>query len=71
MCEPPGSGCLVCGYNISFELIHLYLKPARKFNHAVQVNLGEEEISSLNVNFDGSIEIPVLGYKIISILFRD
>ena len=66
-----GQGWLVRGYNISPEPIQASLKPFRRFAHTAQVNLAEEEISTLNIEDDGSILIPVAGNEIASILFRD
>ena len=66
-----GKAWLVRGYNISSDTIQVSLKPLRRFEHAAQVNLAEEEISALNVGEDGSILISVSGHEIASIMFSD
>jgi len=66
-----GKGWLVRGYNISPESIQLNLKPMRRFGHAKHVNLAEEEISPLAMDGNGTVEIPVTGYEIVSVLFTD
>ena len=64
-----GNGWLVRGYNISPECIQLNLKPLRRFQHARQINLAEEEIETLAVGDDGCVELSVSGHQIVSILF--
>ena len=64
-----GKGWLVRGYNISCTTIQLNLKPLQQFTQARQVNLAEEEISTLDLENDGSIKISVSGYEVINILF--
>ena len=64
-----GKGWLVRGYNISSKTIQLNLKPLQQFTQARQVNLAEEEISTLDMENDGSIKISVSGYEVITILF--
>jgi mannosylglycerate hydrolase len=66
-----GKGWLVRGYNNTPELISLNLKPSRRFGVAKLVNLAELEISPLEINGDGEIQITIAGYAIISILFND
>jgi alpha-mannosidase len=64
-----GKGWLVRGYNISSETIQVNLKPLRKFSHARQINLAEEEIHALVMDDDGSVDLSVLGYQIVSVKF--
>lgn len=66
-----GHGWLVRGYNISSETIQLDLKPLRAFTHAALVNLAEDEISALNMEKDGHIEISISGHEISSIRFSN
>jgi mannosylglycerate hydrolase len=66
-----GKGWLVRGYNISSETIQFSLKPLRRFSHAAQVNLAEEEISPLPTADDGSVAIFAAGHKIVSVMFSD
>jgi mannosylglycerate hydrolase len=66
-----GGGWIVRGHNVSSEAIHFNLKPLRRFAHAVQVNLAEEEISVPDAGDDGSIAIPVSGHRVVSIMFSD
>jgi len=66
-----GRGWLLRGYNIASETIKLQLKPGRKFTQAAQVNLAEDEISALKLGTDDSLDLPVSGHEIISILFCD
>ena len=66
-----GKGWLVRGYNNSPEFINLNLKPLRRFGASKLVNLAEFEISPLEANADGEIQITVAGYAIICVLFTD
>jgi alpha-mannosidase len=66
-----GKGWLVRGYNISSETIRFRLKPLRRFAHAAQVNLAEEEISLLSSDDDGNVAISVAGHEIVSVLFSE
>lgn len=66
-----GKGWIVRGYNISSETIQLHLKPMRRFGHAKRINLAEEEISPLEIDGNGNIEILVYGHKIVSVMFSD
>jgi alpha-mannosidase len=66
-----GLGWIVRGYNITSETIRLKLRPLRQFVKAWQVNLAEQKIEKLEVEDDGSVELPVGGHKISTILFSD
>lgn len=66
-----GKGWLVRGYNISPETIQINLKPFRRFSHAVQVNLAEEEIAPLDMDIDGSIKTLVNGHQIVNVMFSN
>jgi alpha-mannosidase len=66
-----GKGWLVRGYNISSETIQCRLKPLRRFAHAAQVNLAEEEILPKKIDDDGNVAICVAGHEIVSVLFSD
>jgi alpha-mannosidase len=66
-----GEGWIVRGYNISSETVLLQMKPSREFPHIVQVNLGEEEVGTLDIEADGTITTSVSGHEIVSILFSD
>ena len=55
----------------AFETIQLKLKPYRRFSQAWHVNLAEEKIQVLEIGDDGSVEFPVSGHKISTILFSD
>jgi alpha-mannosidase len=66
-----GAGWLVRGYNISPEPIQVSLKPLHRFAHAAQVNLAEEEIFPLVMDGDESVNIPVGGHQVVSVMFSD
>ena len=66
-----GKGWLVRGYNISSEEIQLSLKTLRQFGNVEQVNLAEEKITTLKVESDGSVSIPVSAHQVVSIMFYD
>jgi len=66
-----GTGWLVRGYNISPEPIQVSLKPLRRFARTAQVNLAEEELFLLEMDGDGSINIPVGGHQVVSVMFSD
>ena len=66
-----GKGWLVRGYNILPEPVQVSLKPLRRFAHAAQVNLAEEEISLLKWDENGSVVIPVSAHQIVSVMFLD
>jgi mannosylglycerate hydrolase len=64
-----GKGWIVRGYNISSEKIQLNLTPLRQFANTMQVNLAEEEITTLRTGDEGEIRIPVSGHEVVSIMF--
>jgi len=64
-----GKGWIVRGYNILSKTIQLNLKPLRQFANAMQVNLAEEEITTLSIGYEGGIRIPVSGHEVVSIMF--
>jgi alpha-mannosidase len=66
-----GKGWLVRGYNNTPEFINLNLKPLQRFGAAKLVNLAELEMSSLEANADGEIQITIAGHAIISVQFTD
>jgi alpha-mannosidase len=66
-----GKGWIVRGYNILSKTIQLNLKPLRQFVNAMQVNLAEEEITTLHIGDEGGIRIPVSGHEVVSIMFSD
>jgi alpha-mannosidase len=66
-----GKGWLVRGYNISSQTIQSDLEPLRRFAHATQVNLAEEELSPLEIDDDGKVVVPTAGHEIISVMFSD
>ena len=55
-----GSGWLVRGYNGSSEPITVRVHPLRRFSHAAQVNLAEDEMAVLKVARDGSVAVAVV-----------
>ncbi|MFN2232765.1 MAG: glycosyl hydrolase-related protein, partial [Anaerolineales bacterium] len=64
-------GWIVRGYNITSKTIRVKLRPLRRFAQAWQVNLAEQKIQALEIEEDGSVELPVDGHKISTILFSD
>jgi alpha-mannosidase len=64
-----GKGWIVRGYNLSDKPIQLNLRSMRRFANAKQINLAEEEISTLDMGDEGEIRIPVSGHQVVSILF--
>ena len=66
-----GEGWLVRGYNISSEPIQLNLKTLRQFGKVKQVNLAEEKVTTLKVESDGSVSLPVSAHQVISVMFYD
>ncbi len=66
-----GEGWLVRGYNITNDLIQVTLLPWRLFKKVEQVNLVEKKLAALKPDRDGSINLPVKGHEIVTILFRD
>ncbi len=64
-----GKGWIVRGYNISDETIQLNLRSMRRFANIMQVNLAEEEITTLSMGDEGGIRIPVSGHEVVSIMF--
>ncbi len=66
-----GRGWLVRGHNSSTEPVTARVQPLRRYAHAAQVNLAEDEISALTVDRDGSVTVAVGGHEIVSVVFRD
>ena len=66
-----GKGWLVRGYNISSQTIQSDLEPLRRFAHATQVNLAEEELSFLEIDDDGNVVVSTAGHEIVSVMFSD
>ena len=66
-----GSGWLVRGHNSSSEPITVRVQPLRRFAHAAQVNLAEDEVGALAVAGDGSVSVEVGGREIVTVRFSD
>ena len=66
-----GTGWIVRGHNSSSEPIALRLQPLRRFAHAAQVNLAEDEVAVLTVARDGSVTVAVGGHEIVTVRFSD
>jgi len=62
---------IVRGYNPQDEAIKLKLKPWSKPTHAVQVNLNERPLKELELAGDGSVELAVRPYEILTIQFTN
>jgi alpha-mannosidase len=66
-----GSGWVVRGHNSSSEPITLRVQPLRRFAHAAQVTLAEDEVAALPVARDGSVSVAVGGHEIVTVRFSD
>jgi alpha-mannosidase len=66
-----GSGWVVRGHNSSSEPITLRVQPLRRFAHAAQVTLAEDEVAALTVARDGSVSVGVGGHEIVTVRFSD
>jgi alpha-mannosidase len=66
-----GRGWIVRGHNSSSDPITLRVQPLRRFAHAAQVTLAEEEVAALTVARDGSVTVEVRGHEIVTVRFSD
>ncbi len=66
-----GRGWILRGYNITGEALSVTIKTWKSFGKVELVNLAEEKQSTLKIDQDGRVNVPVHAHAIVSLRFQD
>jgi alpha-mannosidase len=66
-----GDGWILRGYNLGAVGIKARVRPWKRFSKVERISLAEESLETIQPEADGSFMVPVQGYQIASLRFRE